>query len=135
MDDRRRSWVVGFTGYACLMLVLIGIFEAFAGLTGILEDEIYGDPRNYLFDLGVVGWGIAHMVLGVALVAAGFMLVLGAVWARAIGVAVAAISAMVNFLSIPYYPLWSILVLALNIGVIWALTVHGRDIIGEESSA
>jgi hypothetical protein len=61
--------------------------------------------------------------------------VLGAVWARAIGVAVAAISAMVNFLSIPYYPLWSILVLALNIGVIWALTVHGRDIIGEESSA
>ncbi len=132
MDGRPSRAVVGFTGFACIVLILTGIFEAFAGLTGILEDEIYGDPRNYLFDLGVFGWGIVHMALGIVLVAAGFMLVLGAVWARAIGVILAAISATVNFLSIPYYPAWSILVLALNIGVIWALTVHGREIMGEE---
>lgn len=133
MEDRRHTMVVGFTGLACLALILIGIFEFFAGLTGMLQDEVFGNPRNYLFDLGAFGWGVVHMTLGAVLVAAGFMLVLGAVWARAIGVAVAAISAIVNFMAIPYYPLWSMLIIALDMGVIWALTVHGRDIMGDES--
>ena len=134
MEGRRQTMVVGFTGLACLALILIGIFEFFAGLTGLLNDEVFGTPRNYLFDLGAVGWGIVHMGLGAVLVAAGFMLVLGAVWARAIGVAIAAISAVVNFMALPYYPLWSLIIIALDVGVIWALTVHGRDIMGDEST-
>ena len=127
MRDQGR-WVVGFTGYASIMLILIGVFEAFAGFFGILEDEIYTTQRDYIFDLGVFGWGIVHMGIGVVLVAAGFMLVLGAVWARSLAVVLAGISAIANFMSIPYYPFWSSLILVLNIGAIWALTAHGTDI-------
>ena len=39
----------------------------------------------------------------------------------------AAISATVNFLLIPYYPFWSLLIIALDIFVIWALVAHGRE--------
>jgi hypothetical protein len=129
----RRSLVVGFSGYAMLMMVMIGIFSFFAGLVGILEDEIYTAPRDYFLDLGVVGWGIVHMAVGVLLVVAAFLMIFGIVWARAVGVIVAAISAITNFMAIPYYPFWSLLVLALDIGVIWALTIHGRAIIGDEN--
>jgi hypothetical protein len=135
MNKRRRNMIAGFVGFACIMLIMIGIFEFFAGLTGILKDEIYDEPRDYTFDLGVLGWGIVHMAIGVLLVASGLMMVTGAAWARATGVIVAVLSAVTSFLAIPYYPIWSILVLALDIGVIWALTVHGADVFGEGRSA
>jgi hypothetical protein len=129
----QRSLVVGFAGFASILMILIGIFAFFAGLVGILHDEIYNTPKDYIFDLGVVGWGIIFMVLGAALVAAGFMQVFGFVWARAIGVALAVVLAVSNFLNIPYYPFWSLIMVALNIGVIWALTMHGREIMGDDA--
>jgi hypothetical protein len=128
----RRNMVFGFTGYAMIMMVLVGIFSFFAGLVGMLENEIYREPPDYIFNLGVVGWGIVQMAIGALLVVAAVMMIFGVVWARAVGVAFATISAVINFLAIPYYPIWSILVLALDIGVIWALTMHGRDIIGDD---
>ena len=44
------------------------------------------------------------------------------------GIAVAALSAVLNFMWLPYYPVWSILIIAVDVLVIWALTAHGRDI-------
>ena len=61
-------------------------------------------------------------------VLAGFALFSGAVWARTVGVILAVLSAIANFAFIPYYPVWSIVMIAVNITVIWALTAHGRDI-------
>ena len=130
--ESRRNMVFGFTGYAMIMMVLIGIFSFFAGLVGIFENELYREPPDYLFNLGVVGWGIVQMAIGALLIAAAFMMIFGVVWARVVGVAFATISAVINFLAIPYYPIWSLMVLALDIGVIWALTMHGRDIIGDD---
>lgn len=129
---KRSGMVMGFTGYAILLMVLIGIFSFFSGLVGILKNEIYRVPRDYVFDLGVVGVGIVQMGIGALLVVSAVMIMTGAVWARAVGVAVAAISAVINFLAIPYYPVWSLLVLALDIGVIWALVVHGNELLGDE---
>jgi hypothetical protein len=72
---------------------------------------------------------LIHLVAGVIILLAGFGLFSGAVWARTVGVTLAVLSAIANFLTIPYYPLWSILIIALDIFVIWALTAHGRDVI------
>ena len=66
-------------------------------------------------------------VIGRRLVAGAFVL-RGAVWARVAGIAVAALSAVLNFMWLPYYPVWSILIIAVDVLVIWALTAHGRDI-------
>ena len=40
----------------------------------------------------------------------------------------AALIAIANFLWLPYYPVWAIVLIALNVVVIWALAAHGRDI-------
>ena len=68
------------------------------------------------------------LIGGIVVALAGFALFTGAVWARAVGVIVVGISAVVNFMWLPYYPFWSMLIIALDIFVIWALTAHGRDV-------
>jgi hypothetical protein len=119
---------VGFGLFAAIMLILIGVFQALDGLAAILQNEIYLTTRNYVFKLDISTWGWIHLVLGVVVVLAGIALLSGQTWARVVGIVLAALSAIANFMFIPYYPFWSLLVIALDVVVIWALAVHGREL-------
>ena len=129
MSERQASGAaVGWTMFAAFMMILIGSFHAIAGLAGILEDEFYAVTPNYVFEFDATTWGWVHLIGGVIVLLAGFGLFSGAVWARTVGVIVATISAIVSFVWIPWYPVWSIVVIGVDVAVIWALTAHGRDI-------
>ena len=121
------GWVVGFTVFAAVMMIMVGVWQALAGLIAIFENEVYVPTRSYLFELDLSAWGWIHLVLGLIVAFAGYGLLSGQTWARVVGITLAALSATANFLFIPYYPFWSILIIALNIFVIWALTAHGRE--------
>jgi len=121
------GWVVGFTVFAAVMMIMVGVWQALAGLIAIFENEVYVPTRSYLFELDLSAWGWIHLVLGLVVAFAGWGLLSGKTWARVVGITLAAISATANFLFIPYYPFWSILIIALNVFVIWALTAHGRE--------
>ena len=121
------GWVVGFTVFAAVMMIMVGVWQAMAGLIAIFENEVYLPTRNYLFELDLSTWGWIHLVLGLVVAFAGYGLLSGQTWARVLGITLAALSATTNFLFIPYYPFWSILIIALNVFVIWALTAHGRE--------
>ena len=121
------GWVVGFTVFAAVMMIMVGVWQAMAGLIAIFENEVYLPTRNYLFELDLSTWGWIHLVLGLVVAFAGWGLLSGQTWARVVGITLAAISATANFLFIPYYPFWSILIIAVDIFVIWALTAHGRQ--------
>jgi hypothetical protein len=121
------GWVVGFTVFAAVMMIMVGVWQALAGLIAIFENEVYVPTRSYLFELDLSTWGWIHLVLGLVVAFAGWGLLSGKTWARVVGITLAAISATANFLFIPYYPFWSILIIALNVFVIWALTAHGRE--------
>ena len=69
-----------------------------------------------------------HLIVGIVVVFAGYGIFSGAVWARTVGVIMAMISAITNFMFIPYYPFWSILIIALDVWVIWALAFRGEDL-------
>jgi hypothetical protein len=122
------AWGVGFTIFAAWIMIIIGIFHAIAGLAAIIENEFLVTTPNYVLEFDVTTWGWIHLIAGIIVVFAGFGLFSGAVWARSVGVIMAVISAIANFAFIPYYPVWSIVIIALNVAVIWALTAHGRDI-------
>jgi hypothetical protein len=137
MDRPRSGVAVGFTYFAVAMMFLIGSFHLIAGLTGIFENEIYsvvpavGTEQSgdaYFLQFDVTTWGWIHAIAGVVVLIAGFALLSGAVWARTIGVILAGISAIANFAWLPWYPIWSIVMIAVSVTVIWALTVHGRDV-------
>jgi hypothetical protein len=126
--EQPPGWAVGFIVFAAVMMMMAGVFQALAGLVAIFKNEFYVATRNYLFEFDVSAWGWIHLILGVIVVLAGFALLSGATWARTVGITLAVLSAIANFLFIPYYPFWSMLIIALDVFVIWALAVHGGKV-------
>jgi hypothetical protein len=128
MSQQRSGAAVGWTMFAGIMMIMIGVFHAIAGLSGVIKDDFYAVSPNYVLKFDVTTWGWIHLIGGIIIVFAGFGLFRGAVWARTLGVIFAAVSALVSFAWIPLYPVWSFVIIAIDVTVIWALTVHGRDI-------
>jgi hypothetical protein len=120
---------VGLTVFAAVMMIMVGAFQAIQGVVALFNDTFYVVGQKWTFSFDITTWGWIQLLVGILLVGAGFFLFRGAVWARVVGVCVVAISAVLNFMWLPYYPLWGILVIALDVFVIWALTAHGRDIV------
>ena len=81
---------------------------------------------NYAYSLSATGWGVVHMILGVLLFIAGVALFADQTWARIVGVVLAAVMIIANFVYLPYYPVWAIVLIALNAFVIWALLTPRR---------
>lgn len=125
-DARPSGWAVGFVVFAAVMMMLAGGFQTIAGIAAIFEDEFFVVGANYVYDVDVTAWGWIHLILGVILFAAGAGVLSGATWARVVGITLASLSAFANFFFIPYYPVWSIVIIALDVAVIWALSVYGR---------
>jgi hypothetical protein len=124
--EARRSgpsgWVVGGVTFAAVMMFTIGIFQLLAGISAIVKDDFYVIAPNYAFNLDVSGWGWIHLIIGIVLLFGGWALIAGKTWAVVLAIALAVMSAIANFFYIPYYPWWSLLIIALDVWVIWALT-------------
>ncbi|MET0789093.1 MAG: hypothetical protein ABWY33_07620 [Cellulomonas sp.] len=129
MTEQRSGLAVGLTVFAATMMILIGILHAVQGLVAVANDTFYVVGQEWVFELDVTTWGWIHLVVGALVVVAGVFVLQGAVWARVVGVLVACLSLVLNFVWLPYYPVWSLVIIALDVAVIWALTVHGRDIV------
>lgn len=122
-----NAWAVGWMVYAAVWMWILGFFHALAGFVAIAEDEIIVATPKYLFQLDVTTWGWIHLVLGAVVLFAGFALFNGSVWARTVGVLMAVVSVVSNFMWLPYHPIWGLLMITASSFVIWALTVHGRE--------
>ena len=122
---RVSGWAVGGITFAGTMLILIGVFQAIAGLVAIFDDGFFIVTQNYTFDLDVTAWGWIHLIIGVVMLVAGFGLYARSAWAGVFAIVVAALSAVSNFFFIPYYPIWALLLIALDVWIIWSLTRPG----------
>jgi hypothetical protein len=119
------GWAVGFILFAAILMIMVGIFQAIQGLIAILENEFYVATRNYVFQLDATSWGWIHLLGGVLVAFAGWGLLSGRTWARTVAIVLAVLSAIANFLWIPYYPFWALLIITMDILVIWAIAAHG----------
>jgi hypothetical protein len=129
--ERKSSWAIGFTMTAATLLMISGSFQIIAGLAGIFKNEFYVVTPSYFLQLDASAWGWLHLIWGVLVLIGGLGLLAGSLWGRTLGVIAAAGSMIANFAFIPVYPVWSIVIIAIDVGVIWALTAHGRDIVSE----
>ena len=122
---RASSWAMTGIMFAASMLVVIGSFQIIAGLAAIINDEFFVKTRHYAFNLDVTAWGWIHLILGVLLVVTGSALFANKTWAGVTAIGLAMLSAITNFFFIPHYPWWSLLIIALDVWVLWALTRPG----------
>jgi len=124
-EQHVSGWAVGGVAFAATIMTLTGVFQALAGLVAIFNDEFYVVAQNYTFDLDVSAWGWIHLIVGLAVLATGMGLFARKAWAGVTAIILAMLSALTNFFFIPYYPIWSLLVIGLALWVIWALTRPG----------
>jgi hypothetical protein len=129
MAERRSGLAITATATAGILLVLVGLFHIVQGLVDLVNGDFYGVTANWVFRLNVTTWGWLHIVGGLIAALTGFGLFTGSVLARTVAVIVAVLSAVASFMWLPYYPWWSILIIAFDVLVIWSLTAHGRDIV------
>lgn len=122
------GWAAGWTAFAGATLIMIGVFHAIAGFAEIVNSDSFVVTSEYVFKFNTAAWGWIHLIGGIVVVFAGFAVFRGAVWARTVGVIIAMLSAILNFAWLVYVPFWSIVMIVVDVSVIWALTVHGRDL-------
>ena len=128
MSSDASGWV-GWILFAAVMMLLVGSFHVIQGLVALFKDEYYVvGSSGLVLNIDYTAWGWIHIVGGLVAVAAGVALFRGKMWARVLGTVVACVSAVVNVGFLAAYPLWSITVIALDVAVIMALTVHGSEI-------
>ena len=120
------AWAQGLIMFAAVMMFVGGGFQAIMGLAAIFENEFYTVTPNYVLEFDVTAWGWIHLLLGLLVVFAGYGLLSGQTWARVVGIILASLSALVNFAFIPYYPFWSLAIIALDVFIIWALATQAR---------
>jgi len=122
------GWV-GWIGFAAIMIMMLGTFHAIEGLVALFQDEYFLVGKSGLtVHVDYTTWGWIHIIGGVIVVAAGVALLTGKMWARAVAVAVAVVSAIVNIGFLSAYPVWSTIMIAFDVLVIWAVTVHGSEL-------
>ncbi|MER6109098.1 hypothetical protein ACFYRD_21440 [Streptomyces hirsutus] len=133
----RQEWATGLTVFAAVMLFLVGLLDVLRGIMAIAEDDIFVTTPHYLFEFDLTSWGWIHLVLGAIAVIVSIGLLRTAPWARVTGVAIAGLVIIANFLSMPYYPLWSVVMITISGFIIWALCVVQRgnlfDLSGERT--
>jgi hypothetical protein len=127
-----RGAVAGFTALAGTLLVLGGLWGVIEGIVALSTSHIYITAPNasYTYHWSVHNWGWAMLGLGIVLFAVGVCVFLGMAWARYLGAALAVISAIANFMLIPYTPIWSIILIVIDAFIIWALLTP-RQVRGE----
>jgi hypothetical protein len=125
-----RTWKTGLLVFAGTIMIVGGIFQALAGLVALFRNEVYVVGLNYVYSFDVTTWGWIHLIVGIVVAIAGVAVLTGKTWGRVVGVGLAVISMLTNFMFIPYYPLWSLLIIALDVFVIWALCSADREAVG-----
>lgn len=117
-----QSIAEGISITAACMLIILAVVSILQGISAVADDDLYVVGAAYIYEFDTTTWGWIHIVLGAVALLCGIGLVTGATWARYAALVIAGLVIIANFLSLPYYPAWSIVIIALSAVVIWAVT-------------
>ena len=127
VQPARPRTATGFSTFAGVVMVIAGIWHVLQGIAAIAHDHIYVSTPDYVYSFDLTGWGWIHLVLGVVVAAVGVAVLRGHSWAAAMGMILAGLSLLGTFLFIPWYPFWSLLIMALDAAVIYALARYQSE--------
>ena len=117
----RQALAAGASIAAGALLLTSAVLTVLQGIEALVNNEPLLIGPHYVYKFNPVGWGWVHIVVGIVLGIVAVGLITGRVWARVTAIFMACISIVAMFLWLPYYPMWSIIVIALDVIVIWAV--------------
>jgi hypothetical protein len=137
MQSSRQAWARGGLVFAATLMLIIGVYQIFLGIAAIARNAFFVVGANYAYQVDTSVWGWIHLAVGVLVAAAGFFLFTGLTLAKIVGIGLISLSAIANFFFLPYYPVWSLLIIALDVFAIWAIANvridSGADELAERS--
>ncbi len=126
-ESHATGWT-GWIAFAGVIMVLLGILHAFQGLVALFKDDYFLVGRNGLaVNIDYTEWGWTHLILGIVIAFAGAALWAGQMWARIVAVLLAMLSVVVNIGFLAAFPIWSTIMITMDVLIIWAVMVHGRE--------
>jgi hypothetical protein len=114
---------LGFTALAAILMMLSGGANILEGIAAVIRGSFFVSLPHYTYNITASHWGWIHIAAGIVVLLAGVALFMDKLWARVVGVGLASLSLLLNLVYIPYFPVWSIVVIALDAFIIWALLV------------
>ena len=130
-NSRTGGNVTGWVGwilFAGIIMFTGGIFNVIEGIIALARDDFYLVRSSGLVvnvDYTAYGWGL--LIFGLLLIFAGYSVMAGKTWARVLAIILAVVNSIVHMVFMPAYPLWSIMVITLDVFIIYALVVHGGE--------
>ena len=121
-SNTENAWAEGIGIFAGAALLTVGIFQFLEGVAAAAKDDVLVGTPNYVFEFDLTTWGWIHIVFGIVVAIVGGAILAGQRWSLVAGIVLAMVSALMNFVWLPYYPAWAILIIAFDIAVIWALS-------------
>jgi hypothetical protein len=119
------GWVV----FAGILMIMMGMYQAIVGLVALFKDDYYVvRPSGLVVTVDYTAWGWVHLILGLVALFAGFAVLAGRTWGRAVGIALAVVAAVVNFAFLAASPFWATILITIDILIIYALAAHGREL-------
>jgi hypothetical protein len=120
------GFALGMTLVAAVLMMIGGVLDFFSGLAALIRGQFFVTLPNYAFSVSVHSWGWLHLIAGAVVFATGAALLTDHLWARIVGVVVAGLSMIMNFVMLPYQPLWAFVVITLDILIVIALLAPRR---------
>jgi hypothetical protein len=119
------SWVA----FAGIMMMLVGVFSVIAGLSAAFEDNYFvrGTAGGDVYLLSVQAVGVIWLVVGIVKVWAGYALIQGRTWARLLTIVLCFFHAVVDLVTLTTQPFLSIIFIALNVTILYAVTVRWEE--------
>lgn len=111
--------------FAATVMVIIGVVQTFQGIAALVNPDFFQADSTYAFATDATTWGWAHLALGVLLLVAGVYLFKGSRVAGIIAIVLASLSAIANFLFVPHYPFWGIIIFAVDVWIVWSIAASG----------
>lgn len=113
--------------FAAVMLMVGGAYHGLVGVAALFRDQVYVVTPGYVYEFDLTGWGWTHLVLGAVLAVTGTAVAQGRTWGRMTGIGLAVLSLVANFLFLPHYPIWSILIIVVDVAIVYSLATALRD--------
>jgi hypothetical protein len=117
----RSAWAGGVSFFGGVIMATVGLLQFFEGISAVVNDKVFAATPTYVYKFDLTLWGWFHLILGAIAVVVGVAIMASQPWAFFTGIFLAALSVIIQFLFVPYYPLWALTIIAIDFAVIWAL--------------
>jgi hypothetical protein len=117
------GWVV----FAGVLMIIGGALWAIQGFIAVFQNDVVILGEEGALFLNVTGWGWVHLILGLLLLLSGILVMRGNLFGRTMAVILASLSIIVNFIWLPVYPVWAIVVIAIDVFILYAVIVYGKE--------